>query len=134
MMTEITSDNKNQIKKKIKIHPVTLIIQVLIGYTLIWAISFLIEPYVSPHFPMLFGSDPIENALAIASIIASMLCVLYLFIRYPKVPFFLISTAILLAISAIFIVFGFVFTATLSPVAILAWAVFFALMKPHRSE
>ena len=58
-MTEIISDSKNQTKKKIKINPVSLIVEILIGSTLIWAISFLIEPHVSPHFPMLFGDDPI---------------------------------------------------------------------------
>ena len=124
---------KNQTKKKIKIHPVSLIVQVLIGSTLIWAISFLIEPYVSPHFPMLFGSDPIENALAIASIIASMLCVLYLFVRYPSIPLFLIAAAITL-IAGLIIVAIVIGGVALSPIAILGWAVIFALMKPNRSE
>ena len=124
---------KNQTKKKIKIHPVSLIVQVLIGSTLIWAISFLIEPYVSPHFPMLFGSDPIENALAIASIIASMFCVLYLFVRYPSIPLFLIAAAITL-IAGLIIVAIVIGGVALSPIAILGWAVIFALMKPNRSE
>lgn len=88
MMTEIISDSKNQTKKEIKFKPRHYIVSIIIGSVLIWAISFLIEPHISPHFPMLFGTDPIENALSIASIIASMLCVLYLLIRYPKIPFF----------------------------------------------
>ncbi len=124
---------KNQTKKKIKIHPVSLIVEILIGYALILGISFLIEPHVSPHFPMLFGSDPIENALAIASIIASMLCVLYLFIRYPSIPLFLIAAAITL-IAGLIIVALAIGGVALSPVAILGWAVIFALMKPNRSE
>ena len=124
---------KNQTKKKIKIHPVSFIVQVLIGSVLIWAISFLIEPYVSPHFPMLFGSDPIENALAIASIIASMLGVLYLFVRYPSIPLFLIAAAITL-IAGLIIVAIVIGGVALSPIAILGWAVIFALMKPNRSE
>ena len=124
---------KNQTKKKIKIHPVSLIVEILIGYALILGISFLIEPHVSPHFPMLFGSDPIENALAIASIIASMLCVLYLFIRYPSIPLFLIAAAITL-IAGLIIVALVIGGVALSPIAILGWAVIFALMKPNRSE
>ena len=124
---------KNQTKKKIKIHPVSLIVEILIGYALILGISFLIEPHVSPHFPMLFGSDPIENALAIASIIASMLCVLYLFIRYPSIPLFLIAAAITL-IAGLLIVALVIGGVALSPIAILGWAVIFALMKPNRSE
>ena len=124
---------KNQTKKKIKIHPVSLIVEILIGYALILGISFLIEPHVSPHFPMLFGSDPIENALAIASIIASMLCVLYLFIRYPSIPLFLIAAAITL-IAGLIIVALIIGGVALSPIAILGWAVIFALMKPNRSE
>jgi hypothetical protein len=124
---------KNQTKKKIKIHPVSLIVEILIGYALILGISFLIEPHVSPHFPMLFGSDPIENALAIASIIASMLCVLYLFIRYPSIPLFLIAAAITL-IAGLIIVALAIGGVALSPIAILGWAVIFALMKPNRSE
>lgn len=124
---------QNQTKKKIKIHPVSLIVEILIGYALILGISFLIEPHVSPHFPMLFGSDPIENALAIASIIASMLCVLYLFIRYPSIPLFLIAAAITL-IAGLIIVALAIGGVALSPVAILGWAVIFALMKPNRSE
>ena len=124
---------KNQTKKKIKIHPVSLIVEILIGYALILGISFLIEPHVSPHFPMLFGSDPIENALAIASIIASMLCVLYLFIRYPSIPLFLIAAAITL-IAGLIIVAIVIGGVALSPVAILGWAVIFALMRQNRSE
>lgn len=124
---------KNQTKKKIKINPVSLIVEILIGYALILGILFLIEPHVSPHFPMLFGSDPIENALAIASIIASMLCVLYLFIRYPSIPLFLIAAAITL-IAGLIIVALVIGGVALSPIAILGWAVIFALMKPNRSE
>ncbi len=124
---------KNQTKTKFKIHPVSLIVQVLIGSVLIWAISFLIEPHVSPHFPMLFGDDSIENALAIASIIASMLGVLYLFVRYPSIPLFLIAAAITL-IAGLIIVAIVIGGVALSPIAILGWAVIFALMKPNRSE
>lgn len=132
-MTEITSDNKNQTKKKSKIKPVSLIVEILTGYALILGVSFLIELHVSPHFPMLFGADPIENALAIASIIASMLGVLYLLIRYPSIPLFLIAAAITLIV--VIIIFALVIGGVaLSPVAILGWAVIFALMRQNRSE
>lgn len=124
---------KSPVNKKIKLKPRHYITSIIIGSVLIWAISFLIEPHVSPHFPMLFGADPIENALAIASIIASMLGVLYLLIRYPSIPLFLIAATITLIV--VIIIFALVIGGVaLSPIAILAWAVFFALMRQNRSE
>jgi len=125
--------SKSPSSRKIKFKLSHYIAAVLIGSVLIWAISFLIEPHVSPRFPMLFGDDPIENALAIASIIASMLCVLYLFIRYPSIPLFLIAAAITL-IAGLIIVALAIGGVALSPVAILGWAVIFALMRQNRSE
>lgn len=119
---------KSPVNKKIRLKPRHYITSIIIGSVLIWAISFLIEPHVSPYFPMLFGADPIENALAIASIIASMLCILYLLIRYPSIPLFLIAAAITLIAGLIIVAFA-IGGVALSPVAILAWAVIFALMR-----
>ncbi|MBO4698817.1 hypothetical protein J5690_04305 [bacterium] len=103
---------------------------ILIATGIIFGIAALLEPRISPHFPMIFGSDFVENSLLIEFVAVSAIGLLYIFVRFPGILLFLIAAAITLILLLIIIAVG----ATLSPIAVLAWAVFFSMMRPNRSE
>ena len=107
-------------------HP-KLIASILIGYSIIIAVSVLIEPLVEPHFPSLFGSDFIENTLLVGLLISLAICLLYLLIRFPAIPLYLIAIGIALIVVTIFLIVLVGATVTLSTGEILAWALFFSM-------
>ena len=112
------------------IHPPQLIASVWIGYSIIMAVSVLIEPLVEPHFPSLFGSDFIENTMLVGVLIYSVIATIYLLVRFPTIPIYLIAIAITLIFGTVFLVVLVGTTATLSLGAVLSWAVFFSIMRP----
>lgn len=122
---------KNKMDSKTPtIHPPQLIASVWIGYSIIMAVSVLIEPLVEPHFPSLFGSDFIENTMLVGLLISSAIGVLYLLVRFPAISIYLIAIAITLIFGTVFLVVLVGTTATLSLGAVLSWAVFFSIMRP----
>ncbi len=112
------------------IHWPKLIASVWIGYSIIMALSVLIEPLLEPHFPSLFGSDFIENTMLVGLLISLVIGVLYLLFRFPAIPIYLIAIAITLIFGTVFLLVLVGTTATLSLGAVLSWAVFFSIMRP----
>lgn len=128
-ISKTPAKNKTSVKTP-TIHWPQLIASILIGYSIIMAVSVLIEPLVEPHFPSLFGSDFIENTMLVGLLISSAIGVLYLLFRFPAIPIYLIAIAITLIFGTVFLVVLVGTTATLSLGAVLSWAVFFSIMRP----
>ena len=127
-MSETT--DKNQTKKKIRINPVSLIVQILIGSAIILTIAALIEPFLAPHIPQTFAGDFWENTFFIGFVIISTIGIAYMLLRFPSIPLFIIAAIIVL----VFLLLLTPIVIAVSPVAVLSWAVFFALMRQNRSE
>lgn len=128
-ISKTPAKNKTIVKTP-TIHWPQLIASILIGYSIIMAVSVLIEPLVEPHFPSLFGSDFIENTMLVGLLISSAIGILYLLFRFPAIPIYLIAIAITLIFGTVFLVVLVGTTATLSLGAVLSWAVFFSIMRP----
>ena len=118
---------KNSLNKNSKPKPFR---SILIGAIIILAIAALIEPAAAPHLPEAVSGGFIQNTLSIGLSTVSTLGIIYLMFRFPSIPISIIAVMI----GLIFLVIMLVILIPASPLAILAWAVIFALMRQNRSE